>query len=205
MRALWLTPMALLLAFACSAPDAEQPSATALPALIAVPEVRLDAMEPAVRRQLGEERARLDALLSKAEPVAADLSLVFGDLGRYYQVYDLPAAAIACYRNAHALLPETSGWPYLLGYLLYLEGDLGEAAAAFDAALRLEPTDAPANLWAGRTALARGRSAAAGAFFSQALAAAPSCSAARCGGGETARERGDREAAIEHYRSVLAQ
>ena len=190
-----------LLAGSC----AQRPDTAPAPALVAVPAIPLAAMDPTVQRQLREQRAQLDELLAADSPETSRLSESFGALGRLYQAYDLPAPAIACYRNAHNLRPEVFRWPYLLGYLLYLEGDLDEAAKALGEALRLRPQDPPANLWAGHAALGRGDGEVATRLFQQALDADATCAGARFGLGEAARDRGDLEAAVAHYRGVLGQ
>ncbi len=192
----------VLSGFACGR---DQQPGGRLPTLIEIPAVPLKAMDPAVRSQLQEERSRLDNLLADGQLDLTLLGEAFGSLGRLYQAYDLPAPAIACYQNAHRLLPESFRWPYLLGYLLYLGGNLGDAATAFDEALRLRPENPPANLWAGQTALGGGDAEAAASFFQQALDSDAGCAGARFGLGEAARELGDLETAVAHYRAVLEQ
>ncbi len=191
----------LLTLAACSTPD----HAATRASLIEVEPIALDAMEPNVQQQLRAARAALDALLTTDPSPTAELGEAYGDLGRLYQAYELPQPAIACYRNAQQLQPEVFRWAYLLGYLLYLEGDLRHAASALDEALRLRPDDPPASLWAGHTALGRGLAEAAIPFFERAIQADAACAGARFGLGEAARESRRPEDAIVHYRNVLEQ
>lgn len=195
---------AFLLAVAACARD-PRPATSDLPALFEIPSVPLEAMDPAVRTQLQAARARLEGLLAAGQPESASLGEAFGELGRLYQAYDLPEAAIACYRNARRRAPDSFRWTYLMGYLLYLEGELEPARAALDDALRQHPRDAPTNLWAGHATLAQGAAEDAVPYFERALAGDPRCAGARFGLGEAARELGELEAAVEHYRDALEQ
>ena len=189
-----------LLAVACSAPERGGE-----PALLELPTVHTDTMGEAVQRQLRTERAKVETLLAASEQPSAELGAAFGRLGRLYQAYDLPEAAIVCYRNAHRLAPETFSWPYLLGYQLYLEGDLEDAGTALATALELRGQDSPANLWAGHARLGLSDPEGATDFFTRALAADPACAGARFGLGEAARARGELGVAITHYLAVLEQ
>ncbi|MCE2559847.1 MAG: tetratricopeptide repeat protein, partial [Acidobacteria bacterium] len=68
----------------------------------------------------------------------------FGELGRLYQAHRLLEPALACYREAHALDPESFAWAYYLGVLAAGAGDIETARPAFRHALDLRADDAPA-------------------------------------------------------------
>ncbi len=195
----WLLQWIVVGSTACSQPD----DTAMLASLVEVAQVSLDAMEPGVQRQLQMARTEVEAS-QNAKPINSQaLGEAYGRLGRLYQAYELPQSAIASYRNACQLQPDVFRWAYLLGYMLYLEGDLNHAAEAFESALRLQPDDPPANLWAGHTALGLGLTEAAIPFFERAIQVDTSCAGARFGLGETAREHGRLDDAIAHYRKVL--
>ncbi|MEM7587353.1 MAG: tetratricopeptide repeat protein [Acidobacteriota bacterium] len=195
-----LASLLLLVATGC------EPGPSPTPwSLVDLGPVSLEAMEPQVRQRLHDARSEVEAL-RQAQPIdSAGLGEAYGELGRLYQAYELPQHAIACYRNAHQLLPKTFRWPYLLGYQLYLEGDLAHAGEALAAALELSPGNPPAHLWAGHTALGQGSLADAAAHFERAIASDATCAGARFGLGEVAQEAGRLEDAVAHYREILAR
>jgi Tfp pilus assembly protein PilF len=71
------------------------------------------------------------------------------------------APAEASLENAQALAPSDMRWPYYLGHLYRVRGDIPNARAAFERALRAAPGDVPAMVWLGETALDEGGAEAA--------------------------------------------
>ena len=109
-----------------------------------IPHPALAELEPPLAREIEARRAELDALLANEEASAADQARAFGELGRLYQAHRLLEPALACYREAHALDPESFAWAYYLGVLAAGAGDIEPARPAFRHALDLRADDAPA-------------------------------------------------------------
>ena len=190
-----LLSTALLVLFACG-PD--------LPPDLEIPPLPdLTSVEPTVREQLDDERARLDALLERRTR-HPELAAAFGRMGQLYNAYELSAPAAACYRNALRLAPSPQ-WRYHLGDVYRRQGQLDAAAEVLSEAARELPENAPVRLRLGRLELNRGRPAAARTHFARALAADPECGAARYELGEAARASGDFERAADYFRQTLAE
>lgn len=169
-----------------------------------IPEPQLDRVDPAVREQLTEERAKLDQLFAE-DTADKRLAAAVGRMGQLYHAYDLLEPAAACYRNARQLDPEAFRWLHYLGSVYQRQGQFDQAAEMFAAALALRPNDAATLLRLGNVEVARNQPQAAGPYFERALAAEPRCFAARYGLGEVARAQGELEVAAEHYRRILAE
>jgi tetratricopeptide (TPR) repeat protein len=169
----------------------------------AVPEPSLAGMEEAVRGQLAEARADLEASLVRAGGDASGQAETFGDLGRLYLAYDLVEPAAACLRNAWQLAPGDFRWPYLLAGLYQNERRLEEASAAFAAALELEPDDLPALIRQGNVQLGLGLPVAARRNFERAARVDPGSAAALAGLGRAAAALGENQAAIKHFEAAL--
>ncbi len=184
--------------FACASDPDE---ASAPPAGIPHPE--LAELEPPLARELEARRAKLDALLADEAANAASQAQAFGELGRLYQAHRLLEAAHACYREAHALDPESFTWAYYLGVLAAGSGDVEGAAAAFRHALDLRADDAPTLIRLADLELEQGRIEQAEFLYERAVAAADSAASAY-GLGRVAEERGEYAVAIEHFERALA-
>lgn len=191
----WLS--ALLLALACASSD-DPPTGPSLP------RPDLGPMEPSVRRQIEEQIALVDSLVSGGEAEPRELGTAAGELGRLYHAYGLEEAAAKCYREAERLDPEAARWPYLLGFLLQVRRENG-AAEAFERARRLDPDNPATLLRLARARFDAGEIEAAEALFRQSLENhPPSAAAARAGLGEIAAARAGHAAAVEHYAAALA-
>ena len=129
--------LAVLLACASDVGDTSAPPA-------GIPHPELAELEPPLAREIEARRAGLDALLANEEASAADQARAFGELGRLYQAHRLLEPALACYREAHALDPESFAWAYYLGVLAAGAGDIETARPAFRHALDLRADAAPA-------------------------------------------------------------
>lgn len=175
--------------------------------LLPVPEPSLDGMDGAVRRQLTEARAELDVLAGRPGADAARLAESYGDLGRLYLAYDLPAPAEACLANARRLEPENVLWPYLLGVLYQKDRRVDDALASFEAALALDPDDLAILIRLGQVQLERAEPAKAKARFAEALtraADAGGAAAVRAGLGKALAAEGDAAGAVRELEAALA-
>jgi len=174
-----------------------------VPDLEPVPAPDLASADPAVREQIAEKRAALDAALERAgsEPaVAAD---AYGDLGLTYLLYDFLDAAGVCLDNARRLDAGDFRWTYLAGYLRQVEGRLREAVPLLERTVAMEPDYLPAHLRLGRARLELGENDRAEGHFREALEMDPESAAAFEGLGRAAAARGDDAAAAASFRRAL--
>jgi tetratricopeptide (TPR) repeat protein len=168
----------------------------------ALPHPQLEALDPAVREQLGELRRQVDSLLAEA-PDSPEALAALALLAETYLAYDFVQAAEAALEMTldQGFQPFRSA--YLLGYARERLGSFAEAAVALRRAIGERPRDAPALVRLGKVLLAGIAPEEAPPLFEQALAADPDCVAARYGLGEAARIEGDDAAAAAHYRAAL--
>jgi tetratricopeptide (TPR) repeat protein len=167
-----------------------------------VPHPELSGLKP-------EVRARLEPSVEyfRRQRVRADgrqLGLAYGRLGMSYLAQEQQAAAGACFRNAAALDPGNSRWPYLLGVHYEENGQLEEAAASYETALRLDFAYTPTLLRGGRVLLKLGRVDEAETQFMLAYERNKQDAAALAGLGQVAFERNQYEQAIDLYEAALA-
>ncbi len=194
-------------------PDhAQQPQR---PALVPMPQVSLDAMEPAVREQLEAQRQRLEAANRDDAVNNTALGSVYGELGQLYLLYDLVSPAETALTNARTLQPIESRWAYLLGTLYELDGRRNEAASAYRSASQGRPgasgssnggalVTGPARARLGRTLLSEGDLEGARQQF-ETLAGMPQFEAFGTAGlGRVAAARGNHAAAVELLSAALA-
>ena len=167
-----------------------------------LPRPDLARMEPAVRRQLEDERASLAALLDAPGADRGRLAGAFGRLGQLYYGYALRLPAAVCYRNAIALAPDEARWHYYLGVVHQDEGRVEEAFGEFSAANELAGY-VPALVRLGDLEVARNRPERARAFYERALEAHPSSAAAHYGLGRVEAALGELAAAVGHYQKAL--
>ena len=184
--------------FAC----ASDPGETSAPPA-GIPHPELAELEPPLARELEARRAGLDALLADEAATAVDQAQAFGELGRLYQAHRLLEAAHACYREAHALDPESFTWAYYLGVLAAGSGDVEGAATAFGHALDLRSDDAPTLIRVADLELEQGRIEQAELLYERAAALDDSAATAY-GLGRVAEERAEYAEAIEHFERALA-
>lgn len=163
----------------------------------------LSRIEEVARRQIEEQKERLDTLLATSEDRRA-LSDAFGGLGELYHAYGLMAPAAACYRNAERADGDSFLWPYYLGVLLAGEGDNTTARQQLERALALRPDDASASLHLAEALLALGEADAAGDRYTALLTESGYQAAAHYGLGRLALDGGDGETAREHFEATLA-
>jgi tetratricopeptide (TPR) repeat protein len=162
----------------------------------------LEALDPAVREQLGQLRAQVDALFADA-PASQEAVAALALLAEAYLAYDFLEAAEAGLQASldRGFRPFRSA--YLLGYVQESQGRLSEAAATLRRALAVRPRDAASLVRLGKVLLGGIAPQEAPPLFERALAADPECAAASYGLGEAARMRGDHEAAVSHFQAAL--
>ncbi|MXW02229.1 MAG: tetratricopeptide repeat protein [Holophagales bacterium] len=183
---------------ACSPPE----QASAPPTEAAIPHPELAELDPPLARELEARRAGLDALLADQEASIAGKAQALGELGRLYQAHRLLEPALACYREAHALDPESFAWAYYLGVLAAGAGDIETARPAFRRALELRADDAPTLVRLADLELEHGRVDEAELLYLRAAVADDSAAVAY-GMGRVAEERGAYAEAIEQFQRAL--
>lgn len=170
------------------------------PGLEAVPQPDLGRVEEAVRRQL---EAKADEVAALADATPGERAEAWGELGRLYHAYDFLSAAESCYENARTLAPDDFRWPYYLGFLHQVRGELEPAAERFREALARRRDDLPALLRLGDVLIELDRPAQARPFFERALELDPSSAAAHHGLGKVAAREDDPAAAARHFERAL--
>ncbi len=191
-----LLPVALL---ACAAAPDEPPAS---PAEEAIPHPELAELDPPLAREIEARRAELEGLLA-GDVSAAEKAQALGELGRLYQAHRLLEPALACYRQAHALDPESFAWAYYLGVQAAGAGDIETARPAFRHALELRAGDAPALVRLADLELEHGRIDEAELLYVRAAAVDDSAAVAY-GMGRVAEERGSYAEAIGQFQRALA-
>ena len=149
-------------------------------------------------------RERQQAVTDPDAAVAGGLD-ARGALGMLLMAASLPEAAEDCFHEASARAPDDPRWPYYLGHLGREVGALEDAAAFFEAVLRIRPNDLPALVWLGDVRLEQGRPVFARPFFEQALALRPDSLSARYGLGRAALLAEDYQRAVGLLEDVLAR
>ncbi len=183
---------------ACS--PAEQASAPAPEP--AIPHPELAELDPPLARELEARRAGLDALLADQEAGIAEKAQALGELGRLYQAHRLLEPALACYREAHRLDPESFAWAYYLGVLAAGAGDIETARPAFRHALDLRADDTPTLVRLADLELEHGRVDEAEVLYLRAAVVDDSAAVAY-GMGRVAEERGEYAEAIAQFQRAL--
>ena len=171
--------------------------------LVAVFHPNLDSLERVVREQLVAARAQMDEVADKPGATDAELGKTYGSMGKLYQAYAMPDAAIACYRNAHILVPDDFRWAYYLGDQYYKKGELSNAISYFEIARQIRPADLPALLRLAEANLERNQTDVAKPLFEQALRLNPSSAAALFALGKMAQSEGDPAKAVRYFEEAL--
>lgn len=166
-----------------------------------VPLPSIEAVEPAVSRQLQDAVQSVRALRSgrgRDRTVAAD---AYGRLGLLFHAYEFFESAAACYENARQLAPRDYRWPHLLGALHEQTGGFEQAVDRYLEALRLEPEDHAARLRLGQVFLQLNRRGEARTQFEAMRERFPASSLA--GLGEIALRERRADAAIRLFEEAL--
>ena len=160
-------------------------------------------LEKVVREQLVTARAQLDEVAEKPGLTDAALGKTYGAMGKLYQAYDMPDAAIACYRNAHILVPDDFRWAYYLGDQYDNKRELPNAISYFEIARQIRPADLSALLRLAEANLERNQTDVARPLFEQALRLNPSSAAALFALGKMAQSEGDAVKAARYFAEAL--
>lgn len=196
-----ILPVLLGLCVACASP--EEPTESNTSDLLVVPEPDLAGAETAVREQITAQQSTVEKLRQSADTNSAELAEAMGDLGLLYFTYGFVGAAEVSFVNAKLLAPEDYRWPYLLGYVLKMEGRLPESVAELQKSLEISPEHQAALLRLGQTRLEMGEPSAAKTLFDQALELDSESAAAFDGLGRVAATAGQHEVAVDHFVRAL--
>lgn len=196
-RQLWaaIWAVALLLAGPCSTAQSSRPEVTT--------PVDLGLLDSPIREQYLRVRRQLDATLESRSASDRARAEAFGELGRWFHVYDYLERARLCYEAGQSLLTEDFRWPYYLGHVLRDLGQLAVARSSFRRALDLNPSDVPTLVWLGTLYFEEGNLDAAEQLLKRAVELDPG---AVRGLGELGRlelARGRPEAAARHLEAAL--
>ena len=154
MRAAIGSQRVVLLAGACVRRTSRRPAIDGPCAPVALPD--LSRLEESVQAQLRERYAALTAKQNDPATPAADLATEYGEMGKLLLAAEFRDPAEAALLNAQALAPGDMRWPYYLGHLYRTKGDIPNATAAFERALRSAPNDVPTMIWLAEAALDQG-------------------------------------------------
>jgi tetratricopeptide (TPR) repeat protein len=206
-----LTCMLTTLAGACARHDESPPSVSAsrLPERdakaaqpIALPDV--SRLAASVQAQVRERHSALMAKIESGSTPAAELGDAYGELGLILMAAEYYAAAASCYLTAQALVPGDARWPYYLGHLHRLKGDVAKAGEFFSRALDLRPADTPTLIWLGEIYLDQNRPDQAEPLFLRALSQDLISAAALSGAGRAALAKYEFARAIDYLERALA-
>jgi tetratricopeptide (TPR) repeat protein len=164
----------------------------------------LSRLEESVQSQLRERHRTLSAKQNDPEVSGADLATEYGATGVLLLAAGLNAPAEAALLNAEALAPDEMRWPYYLGHLYRVNGDIPSSTSAFERALRSAPNNAPTLLWLAEAALDQGTPDTAERLFTKAASLEPRSAAAHYGLGRAALARKDFARAVHSLEQALA-
>jgi tetratricopeptide (TPR) repeat protein len=170
--------------------------------LQAVPTPDVAGFEPSVRAAITNARAAFDRVAAD-KPDNARLADAYGELAMTYHAQDLVAPAAIAYANARVLAPSDKRWAYLQGHLFNDGSRVGEAIEAFEAAVRIDPNDAPALLSLGQVYLQHGDLDKAETTFARLQSDAKTRAAALAGLGKVALAKRDYRRAIDYFEEAL--
>jgi tetratricopeptide (TPR) repeat protein len=166
------------------------------PKLPALPVIALETFPPEARTAL--EAALAEARRSPPEAAAA------GGLGITLQAWEQWEAAHLAYQRAQVLAPTGADWWYLDGMVLQRLARPGEAALAFQQALRLTPTLLPARAREAEALFDAGDLDASARAY-EALATQPAAApVGELGLGRVAARQGRHADAVTHFQRAIA-
>ncbi|AHF00040.1 tetratricopeptide repeat protein [Thioalkalivibrio paradoxus] len=172
-------------------------------ALVPVPAPDLSGAEPRARAEIEAMRDALRDALADPQTSPEDLAELYGRLGALYHVHEVPAGAIAAYRNARSLDPGHFRWAYLDAWLAHGSGRLDDALAAYEAAAAIDPDYPALPLRLGEVLLELNRPDDARDHLQQALAEPGLEAAAAFRFGQRALQRREFDRAVEWFQRAL--
>ena len=110
-----------------------------------------------VARQLRDAHASLTRTLAEPGHTNAELARAYGQMGMLLMAAEYRDEAAGCFLEAQALAPDDIRWPYYLGHLYKARGETVPSSAAFEQALRLQPSDPPTLVWLANAYLDQGK------------------------------------------------
>ena len=184
--------------------------AVAEPTLLPVVLPDLSRMHGSVQEQLREAYASLMVLgsgreaeaLSSARP-RGERSEAYGQLGKLLMACNYVDVAERYFQNAQLLAPDDFRWPYYLGHIFNLMGQLTKAVEHFEQALRLRPADLAALVWLGQVYIDVGQPEAAEPLLTRARSLHPDSQAVLFQLGRAAVATQDYASAVEHLEGAL--
>lgn len=176
-----------------------------------IPEPPWGERAPVARDHVREVRQQLEEARSSETLSASALADAYGELGRTYLAYDIPASAVACFENATRLDRDDFQWPYLEALAHKGLHDAESAAAAMTEALRRQRRDTTtarehrvaALCFLGEADFRLNRLGDARACFDEALRLAPDSVFAMFKRGQLASRAGDSRLAVRSYQDAL--
>lgn len=187
---------------ACVSRDAERPAASQALAPIVLPD--LSRLSEPVQRQLRDRFASFSETLANRATSPEELAAAYGQLGQLLLAAKFGDEAELSFLHAEALSADDMRWPYYLGHVYLFTGDRTKAAAAFERARALRPTDVPALVWLAETQLDGGRPQAAETLFLEAASLQPGSAAPLFGAGRAALARQAYGDAVRHLERALS-
>jgi tetratricopeptide (TPR) repeat protein len=175
------------------------------PELQPIPEPDLSKLSESAQLQLREQRGLLDEAVAEGSVQGAQLAQIYGDLARHYHAYELVSAAEPAYANAQILAPEAFAWPYLMGHMYRVEGNLPAAAAEFRKAIALDPQAVTAPRWLAEVLLDADDLEGAEAALNAALALDPEAAPTLVTAAKLSALRGDHARTVELLEKVRAR
>ena len=163
----------------------------------------LSATDAFVREQVRSQHASLMRIVRTRTANAPARAEAYGAMGKLLMAAALLDAAEPYLRQALALAPDDTRWPYYLGHLYKTTGALEDSVAAFNDVLRIRPDDAVTLLSLGDVHLLQGRPEAAESLFQAQLAMQPDSVVAHVGIGRAALALNDHARAVRHLEEGL--
>lgn len=195
--------LAFVLLASCEQPA--EPTEPDLTQVLQAMPADFDELDPPVQEQFRElQSAAVDAY-SDSSADAAGAAHAVGRLGMWYQVYYAwdPDTAFRLYAEAAQLSPRDARWPYYSGFTALKLGRLGEARAAFEQVLLLNPDDVAALLHLAEIDLQQDQTAPARERLLRALELQPGSARILAGLGNAAFQDEDYPQAIEYFQQAL--
>ena len=179
-----------------------------------LPIPNLEAEEPEVRAQLERARLQLDQRLfgfagtksgsvARDQESAAKLAQDFGQLGRFYYVYEKFDLSEIALSNALVLVPESRDWSYLRAVVRAVAGNSAAALEDFEVILAAFPDNVPALVRTGDLLYDLAQYEQARGHFARAVELAPDEAAALAGLGQTAYRLKELEVAVKYLKRAL--
>jgi tetratricopeptide (TPR) repeat protein len=161
-------------------------------------------VDQAVRKQIQDRAAAVEAKKNARAETGSELADAYGSLGMLLHAAEFFDAALPCYLNAQTLAPSDMRWPYYLGHLYKVTGKVPEATEAFARALAIKPDDLPTLVWLARLDLDQGKPNDAEPLLTKALSMQPRSIAALAALGNVKLAQRDYANAAARFEEALA-